>query len=391
MSKHILALWLAVALLLSGCAGTPVETPAPSDGTPSVTHEGSVPAATEGSAPAATQEPVQPATEEAATEEAVTEPAEPVSPTEEGSSAVPAKQLSIRFASKEEGTELLMANVEYHAGFSQNDIEFRLQTVGADMEEYLAFAREQVRDFTEEEKELLLGFFDAMEQTLTENGYTLPPMDEILFIKTTMAEEAGAGGYTHGTQIYLADFILESAATENEYQWWYKDYLYSVCWHELFHCLTRMHKDFQREMYALIHFTLQEEDFPIPPSVQEYHISNPDVEHHNSYATFLVNGEEVRCFTDLVTTKHFDTPGECFFDCCTTALIPVSGEDVYYTPEQTENFDAVFGTNTGYVIDPEECMADNFALALRFGMQGADGTGYPNPEIIEGILAYLTR
>lgn len=73
-----------------------------------------------------------------------------------------------------------------------------------------------------------------------------------------------------------------------------------------------------------------------------------------------------------------------------TALVPVYGSDTYYTPEQAENFDEVFGTNTDYVVDPEECMADNFGYALTYGMNGPTGNGYPNPEIIEGILAILT-
>ena len=36
--------------------------------------------------------------------------------------------------------------------------------------------------------------------------------------------------------------------------------------------------------------------------------------------------------------------------------------------EQAENFDEVFGTNTDYVIDPEECMADNFGHTLAYGV-----------------------
>lgn len=35
-------------------------------------------------------------------------------------------------------------------------------------------------------------------------------------------------------------------------------------------------------------------------------------------------------------------------------------------------------------------MADNFALTMNYGMEGPEGKGYPNPEIIEGILNYLS-
>ena len=123
----------------------------------------------------------------------------------------------------------------------------------------------------------------------------------------------------------------------------------------------------------------------------EYHISNPDVEHHNSYATFIIDGPNIDCFTDFVTTRHFEREGDAFFECSTTALVPVDGSDTYYTPEQEENFDEIFGTNTDYVIDPEECMADNFGYTLAYGMDGPKGDGYPNPEIIEGIMDFLCR
>ena len=42
-----------------------------------------------------------------------------------------------------------------------------------------------------------------------ERGYALPPMDDIVFAKTTMLEECGAAAYTHGTQIYLGEAIME--------------------------------------------------------------------------------------------------------------------------------------------------------------------------------------
>ena len=46
----------------------------------------------------------------------------------------------------------------------------------------------------------------------------------------------------------------------------------------------------------------------------------------------------------------------------------------------------MLGENTDYTIDPEECMADNFMYAMLYGMDGKDKQGYPNPEIIQGII-----
>lgn len=295
-------------------------------------------------------------------------------------------RIAYRYAGREEGQKLMLSNDAYYQGFSQNDLDFKMQKKNATMEEYQSFAIEQVEDFTPEEIAAIDEIFVWMEKTLEENGYTLPPLDEIVLIKTTMKEECDAGAYTHGTQIYLSENMIKDYVSGKD-----KMFVREIFWHETFHCLTRCNPDFRAEMYKLIHFTVQDKDFPLPASVAEYHISNPDVEHHNSYATFIINGQNIDCFTDYVTTRHFEKKGDSFFYCSTTALVPIDGSDIYYTPEQAENFDEIFGTNTDYVIDPEECMADNFSYALTYGMSGPDGKGYPNPEIIEGILEILSK
>ena len=385
---QILTLLLCL-LLLAGCnRNKPTETETTGKTTEPVQTAAEV---TEQKTEPAPHTTTPPETEAPQTEEPKTEAPQTEAPqTEEQTTQTGDKttQLRYRFTTKEEGVELMTSNTEYYAGFSQNDIDFKLMKSGGTMDEYMEMAKKQVRDFTESDIAVVDGYMAKMEKTLADNGYVLPPCDEIVFIKTTMAEEGGAGGYTHGTQIYILDWLLESVANGNEY---IIEYMNTFFWHELFHCLTRSNPDFRKDMYEIIHFTVKEEDFPIPPSAFEYHISNPDVEHHNSYATFIINGEPIDCFVDLITTKHFEDPSETFFEFMTTAIIPIDGTDIYYTPEQTENFYEIFGKNTGYTVDPEECLADNFSYALAYGMAGPDGNGYESPEIIEAILSYLSN
>ena len=302
-------------------------------------------------------------------------------------------QISYHFASREEGTELMLANTEYYEKFSQNELDYKAGKVNANMEEYLAMARKQVLDFEDGQKNMLSECFKDMEETLKKNHFTLPPLDEIVLITTTMKEEGYPGAYTHGTQIYIWNGYLHSDFDNMEevQKELVKSRVISVLWHEMFHCLTRCNPDFRKDMYSLIHFTVTDKDYEIPPSVFEYHISNPDVEHHNSYATFHIDGRDIDCFTDYVTTKHFEKNGDTFFDCGITALVPVDGTDTFYTKSQASNFYDIFGRNTDYVIDPEECMADNFSFAMCYGTEGPDKNGYSSPEIIEGILDYLTR
>jgi len=292
-----------------------------------------------------------------------------------------------RYASKEEGAKLLLGNEEYYDGFSRNDLAYRTQSQTGTMEEYKAFAKEQVLDFTEEQKEYLNQHLENIAQRMTEKGYQIPKTDQIVFISTTMKEECDVLAYTHGTQIYLDGATIDSYIGDSE-----KDQkIEYVLAHELFHCLTRCNPVFRADMYQLIHFTVQDEDFQIPPSVEEYFISNPDVEHHNAYATFEINGKKTDCFMAFITTKHFEKEGDRFFDSAAAALVPIDGTDTYYLPEDASNFDEILGKNTDYVVDPEECMADNFGFLIAYDKDGPEGKGYPNPEIIEGIRSYLQQ
>ena len=77
-----------------------------------------------------------------------------------------------------------------------------------------------------------------------------------------------------------------------------------------------------------------------------------------------------------------------FFDCMGTALVPIDGSNTFYLPEDASNFWDVFGENTEYVIDPEECIAENFSYAMTYGL---DGVEYKNPEIIEAILEIVSN
>ena len=293
--------------------------------------------------------------------------------------------LKYHFADKDEAVSKYLSNDEYFNGFSEYDIQYRTQDKNGTLDEVKEYGATQMEEFTDKEKEKLSEALLQMESELISNGYTIPTTDEITFIKSTQDEECGSAAYTHGTDIYLGQTIVTMATSEEQNQY---NYGKSILWHEIFHCLTRNNPEFRKDMYSIINFTVQDEEYELPPSVSEKFISNPDVEHHNSYATFDINGEKIDCFVALIATEPFEEKGDKFFDVMATAIIPVDGSDKYYLQEDASNFWDIFGKNTDYVIDPEECMADNFSFALAYGK---DGKEYNNPEIIEAIIDYLKK
>lgn len=220
---------------------------------------------------------------------------------------------------------------------------------------------------------------------IEERGVKLPPSDEIIFVKTTGLEEGvDVAAYTHGTQIFIAEIMMDFFKSENQeaHTW-----SISLLAHELFHCLTRSNLDFRGSMYSIIHFDVQDADYELGPDVTELMITNPDVEHHNSSALFTVNGEQRRCAVVFYAKQPFENPGDTFFDRGGTGLVPVDDLNTLIDSTEVSDFWELFGRNTDYVIDSEEAMADNFSFAVVYGK---DGKYYEIPETIDRVLELLT-
>ena len=289
---------------------------------------------------------------------------------------------SYRFADSEEAAELLLENRDYYENLTQNDLNFRMQKLDSTLAELEAFAADQTLDWSEKEKEAVRSAMDKIESVCRERGYSLPRTDGIIFAKTTMHEECGAGAYTHETEIFLGEILLQIGLDQDPT---YQYYFQKVIAHELFHCLTRNHPDFREAMYSILGFTVVAENYDFSPEIDRIIISNPDVGHHNAYAAFDIDGEMKDCVVIFISAEPFREPGDIFFDSKMTGLVPVDDLSVMYTSEDAENFWEVFGLNTDYVIDPEETLADNFSFTI---INDPDFE-YNTPEIIRQIDDYL--
>lgn len=294
-------------------------------------------------------------------------------------------ELLFRFADAEEGATFLKENTEYLNSLTHNDLCFRLQKTDATLEEYVIFAQQQVMDFTQEEKEAISREMQRIGEICVENQYTLPNIGEITFVKTTMEEESGVMSYTHGTSIFVGDSLLSYLCREEK---WAQDIGMSILVHELFHCLTRNDDSFREAMYEILGFQIQEEEFVFSEEIRERIISNPDVGKHNAYATFRIEGQDRDCIVVFATIRPFEKKGDSIFNLQMTGLIPIDDLSVMYPSVKADNFWEVFGLNTQYDIDPEEALADNFADAIMYGV---DGKEYKSPEIIEAICDYLKK
>ena len=116
--------------------------------------------------------------------------------------------IKIRFASVDEGRELIPGNIQYYGRLSQTDIDWRARKEGATLDELIAFAQDQVLEFTPSEIHLVETSISFIEFQLNHLKCSLPVPQEIVFVKSTLKDESEAWAYTTGNQIFLNVSLL---------------------------------------------------------------------------------------------------------------------------------------------------------------------------------------
>ena len=235
--------------------------------------------------------------------------------------------------------------------------------------------------FMPEEEQRVNDTLAWLQDILERHGLQLPDPGEITFVKSSGQEALGSAGYTSEGAVFLGWFTYTP-------EYYTDDMFRELIVHEVFHCLSRKFPEFRKAMYSLIRFTVMDRDIEIPEEIREQIIANPDVEHHDSYATFTISGEKKDCYLVFLTDSVFEKEGDDFFSGMYSGIVPLDGSAVYRT-EQVEDFWEVVGRNTDYVEDPEEALATNFAYAITSLDSGC--AKYRNPEILEGIAEYLKK
>ena len=302
--------------------------------------------------------------------------------------------INFRFATKVEGQLLKTADTAYFNKFSQSDLDWRMCKENSSLDEYIAYCSEQVQDFTSDEQQIISKAISTIEDSLKALGCQLPIPDDIVFIKTTMKEEGGAAAYTIKNQIYIGSEFIKYGNGENPRA---SVFFTSIVAHELFHCISRYSPSFRQQMYALIGFTVMDEEIDFPESVRKRIITNPDVERYDSYGTFTINGQPRRCALMSLYTKTWkeayaeQKDQATFFNNIDAVLIPLDDLSTSYSLKQCDvvsDFWTQVGENTAYVIAPEECMADNFSFAIIPSMPRNE---YKSAWLIQGIINPLGK
>ena len=212
----------------------------------------------------------------------------------------------------------------------------------------------------------------------------MPLPARVVFVRFTGGME-GNSPHTRANAVLLTEELLKRP-----------DLLPHLIAHELFHIASRHGKTWRDAMYATIGF-MPIEEVALPPPLAARKITNPDAPRID-VAIKVQTGQGTAWVTPLLqaTVDRYDAHqgGEFFKFMKLNWLEVARGEAVPVRAQvrqpqlretaELSGFVEQIGRNTGYIIHPEEILAENFA-------QLATGKTGPSPEIHQRLLEALQR
>ncbi len=291
----------------------------------------------------------------------------------------------VRFASIDEGRKVLGADDEWIAAtsvFQRSAVMDAPPPVSRDA--FLAFSAGAVIAWQPAPQARWRAALEKIAPAFNALGLHLP--GEVLIINSDGRESANTP-YTRANAVVLPAGRGSSAGYSDEV----------LIAHELFHVVSRHDPALATRLYAAIGF---EPVAPLqwPAAWLPLRIANPDAPHDRHLMRTRIAGRDVALMPLWVAKRaNLDrSKGETFFDVLDVRLVEVlpgragapsmvlmrDGQPVWHSLDAAGDYLQRLGGNTGYVIHPEETMADNVAFLVC-------GSQVRNPALLERIKAVL--
>lgn len=290
---------------------------------------------------------------------------------------------AFEFATVEQGRAIITARDEYVQRLSPLERALKMKSEAAVSEaEFLQRLAVTIQPWPESERAAVQAALDSLRPRLAELNLPLP--GTVVFVRFNGGVEGNAP-HTRGNAVLLTEESLTRP-----------DLLPHLIAHELFHVASRHDKAWRNAMYATIGF-MPIAEVALPPLLASRKISNPDAPRVD-VAIKVQTGQGSAWVTPLLqaTVDRYDAhQGGEFFKFMKLSWLEVGrGEALparadVRQPQLRETaelsgFVEQIGRNTGYIIHPEEILAENFA-------QLATGKTAPSPEIHQRLLQALQR
>jgi hypothetical protein len=293
----------------------------------------------------------------------------------------------IQFATDQEASRALSNRDTFVESLSPFDRAARKQTdKPVNQDEFLSFVSAQALSWTNEETGKLAGLIGSISNKFTPFVLSFPA--KVLLVKTTGKEEGDAAYCRNLDVIVLPKSKLADSVDELE----------NTLIHELFHILSRNNPKLRDSLYGIVGFKPCRE-IEFPESLKPRKITNPDAPKNEHYLEVEFAAKQVQVIPVLFSRRatYEANSGKNFFDYLTFKLLAVERTGAQWTPKILEsepwlldvsavkNFHEQIGRNTGYIIHPEELLADNFVFLAN---QKRD---LPSPKILDEMRRLLAK
>lgn len=246
----------------------------------------------------------------------------------------------------------------------------QLTTEPTDLSEFLDFASGNAVAWTTEERAAWQPIIDKLSRAAAELNIDLP---NIRFVRTSGHEEFNSA-YTRGRAINMGPFEAALAVDA-------PDIAFFLLAHELFHALSREDSKLRDDMHALLGFT-SFRNFDYPAEFEGRRLSNPDSFDYGAALTVQTDngsadvvpiiqvrvplGEAIQ-LPDLFAAVGIDLVA---VDVSTGEAIRDGNGDVVLDGFDNTNWIPLMARNSDFIIQPQEVMADNFALLMQWRADG---------------------
>lgn len=287
-------------------------------------------------------------------------------------------------ASVEQARMLLVERDDFTERLSRFDRAARLRTdQPVSDEQFFRHLAQNTLPWNDEELAKLEQAIMSIDRRLA--VWQLPLPEKIWLVKMT-GEVDGGAAYTRGSAIMLPEQRVQMPVAQLE----------RLLVHELFHVLSRLNPELREKLYAIVGFYPCNE-VELPASLRDRKITNPDAPRTDYYTELTIDDAPVYVVPVLIApVPQYDPQrGGTLMDYLGFHLLVVERRDNRWVPALREGepilldgfrtpalYDRI-GRNTGYIIHPEEVLAENFVLLVM------DERTVPTPRVLEQLEAAL--
>lgn len=290
----------------------------------------------------------------------------------------------------DQATEEFSQKDAFLQSMSEFDLKSRLNTnFDVDLDHYVNFIKKCIVEWEPKYSDLIVSICQELNEKSMDilSISKFPP--KINVILSNGMDEAGAAYCRNNHTIIMPTTRFEIGA-DGTNKWSH------IFPHELFHIISRNNPLMRDKLYAKIGFEHLPNDkiAELPPNIAHLKITNPDApitKHYIELSTKLPRYQDkiLRLAPVLVASKQYDLNGSrSFFDYLQTRMGVLNQDwkivDLIEYPDLNGFYEKV-GSNTQYIIHPEEILADNYVLLLKHQMN------VPSPHVLHSMLEVLKK